>query len=369
MLISALSANAADMKFFKKAAEKVWDSDPELFNPKRAVPDSLAEKHSAVILARHVVLNANYEQSLNGMSDKTFTKRNFLIHRMVKILDQNGVEEFSKHEFGETMRQKVLYYTYMKSDNAFGARIHKADGSIVDVDLSQAFAITDGKKDNEKNALKRKIDIPGLEPGDVLEYFVYDEDWVQELDPNPVKIEILEDYPVLESVIEGNFSPRLTVEYHSYNDAPAFTDSVAPNGNNVISLRMSNIPVLTDKSLLAPSRELPFYLFYTLNNESPYRRYPHSSRRGGIYCNLPAGSIYRDISFVLCETDYKMIALPGTIKKAVKNYRAKNPEATREDILNLAWTEAVYQNRFNKKEQFSDYMLAVIFSDLARKEC
>ena len=368
LVATTFATNAADLKFFKKTAEKIWKIQPELFDATKSVPDSIANKHSAVILSKHYYLTADYDASRNDLADKTFTKRKAFVHYMVKLLDQNAVEEFSKHEFGESMRAKVMHYTYMKSDNAFGARIHKPDGTIVDVDISKAFAVTEGKKDKDKNALKRKIDIPGLEPNDVLEYFEYDEDWVQEFDPNPIKINLTCDYPVLESLVECEFSPMLTVEYRAYNDAPAFIDSVAPNGKRVLTSRRFNIPVLTDKHLLAPARQLPFYIFCTLNNNSSIRYYPASARRGGVNANLPIGSIYRDISHTLADANYGQHHLPKDVKKIVKNYVKEHPEATRSEIFDVAWTAATYINRFDSKAKTSDYWMAVMFADLARKE-
>ena len=135
LVATTFATNAADLKFFKKTAEKIWKIQPELFDATKSVPDSIANKHSAVILSKHYYLTADYDASRNDLADKTFTKRKAFVHYMVKLLDQNAVEEFSKHEFGESMRAKVMHYTYMKSDNAFGARIHKPDGTIVDVDI------------------------------------------------------------------------------------------------------------------------------------------------------------------------------------------------------------------------------------------
>lgn len=359
---------AADMKFFRKAAEKVWQSHPELFDASRPVPDSVAAGHSAVILCSHCFLDARYERVTNARMDRTFTRRTSFCHRMVKLLDQKGVADFAQHEFGESMRAKVLYHTFMKEDNAFGARIHKPDGSVREVDLSEAFAITEGKKGDDKNALKRKIDIPGLEPGDVFEYFTYDEDMVQEYDPTPVKIELLDSYPILETLIECRFSPKLTVEYRNYNDAPALAVSEASNGDRLLTLQRYNLPVLTDKRFLAKERQLPFYVLYTLNNTSPVRYYPASARRGTLNGNIMVGTVYRDISHTLADADYSTSDTPGRLRKLIRDFRRDHPEASRTELLDAAWTGAVYLNNKDADDEVSDYWLAVMFSDIAEKE-
>lgn len=363
----AVSATAADMKFFRKAAERVWKTHPEYFDANKAVPDSIAEGNSAVILMKYQSLNADYERISNLGGDKTFTRRKIFTRVMVKLLDANGVKEFSQHEFGESERAKAGHYTFMKADNAFGARVYKPDGTVTDVDLSEAFAVTEGKKDKEKNAIKRKIDIPGLEPGDVLDYFSYDEDEVQEFDPSPVRISLISDYPIMESIVECRFSPNLTIEYRAFNGAPDFEHS-SDDKYNYLHLHRYNLPVLTDKRFIMKAREVPFYTIYTVNNTSTLRFYPYTLRGGGINGNLPIGTVYRDIALTLAKSDYGQHHLPGDVRRIMKEYIKTHPEASREEILKTAWTAAVYTNTFDKKDRASDYWVAVMFADLARKQ-
>lgn len=363
----SLTLHAADMKFFRKAAERVWNTHPEYFDANKEIPDSIAEGHSAVILMKYQTLNADHEMVSNLGGDKTFTRRKGFTRIMVKLLDQNGVQEFSQHEFGESERAKAGHYTFMKADNAFGARVHKPDGSVTDVDLNEAFAVTEGKKDKEKNAVKRKIDIPGLEPGDVLEYFSYDEDEVQEFDPSPVNINLISEYPIMESIIECRFSPNLTVEYRSFNGAPDFEQS-SDDKYNYLRLHRYNLPVLTDKHFIMKAREVPFYTIYTVNNASTLRFYPYSHRGGGLNGNIPIGAVYRDISLTLAKSDYGRHHLPSDIKRIMKEFQKTHPDASREEILKAAWTAAVYTNTFDKKAKASDYWVAVMFADLARKQ-
>lgn len=367
LALAAVSGAAADMKFFKKAAKLVWDTHPEYFDAHREIPDSVAAGHSAVVLMKYEQVYADYEKVSYYVGDKTFTRRKDFTRIMVKLLDQNGVEEFSKHEFGESERAKAGHYTFMKADNAFGARVHKPDGTVTDVDLSEAFAVTEGKKDKEKNALRRKIDIPGLEPGDVLEYFTYDEDEVQELDPSPIKIDLIGPYPILESIVECRFSPNLTVEYRAYNDAPGFEES-SDGKYNYLRLHRHNLPVLTDKRYLNKARQVPFYVIFTLNNTSTQRFYPYSRRDGGLNGNRAIGAVYRDISLTLAKSDYGQHHLPRDVKRIMKDFTKTHPEASREEILKAAWTATAYTNILDKENKASDYWVAVMFSDLVRDQ-
>ncbi len=366
-LVFAATLFAADMKFFKKSAETVWNYRPELFNAAREVPDSLADKYSAVILMNLYYFDAKHELQENLHGDKTSTRRTIFVHRMVKLLDDNAVQEFSQHEFGQSVSKKVNNYTVMKKDNAFGARVHKPDGTVIDVDLSQSYAVTEGKKDKDKNAIKRKIDIPGLEPGDVFEYFLLNEDMVLEYDPDPMALEIVESYPTLESVIDMRFDPAVTVEYRAYNGAPALEES-GDKENIRLTHTFTDLPVLTDKLYVNKQREIPFYIIYTLNNNSRYRYYPASMRRGGVRANIPVGTIYRDIAYTLADADYEGVGLPGKVKSAVSAYAKAHPEASRKQILEAAWTAAAYYNRTSDRAGYSDYWLALMFADLASKQ-
>lgn len=212
---------SADMKFFRKAAEKVWNTRPDLFDPHREIPDSLKEGVSAVIIGEYNYIYADYKASDDIRGVETRSESELFTRRMVKLLDSKAVEEFSKHEFGESSRLKVRFRKSLaEADHAFGARIYKPDGTMTEVDLSKAFVIDEGKKGGGKKGSSRIIDIPGLEPGDVLEYFSYQKCLVNELDLPKQRIMLSADYPVLDVVIEGIFDPRLTVEFRGYNGVP-----------------------------------------------------------------------------------------------------------------------------------------------------
>lgn len=366
LALFGMNAMASDMKFFKKAADKVWSAYPEFFNPKTEVPDSLTKGFSAVVLSTLDFMEADYEKG--ARIEKTFTKRISYTRTMVKLLDRKGVEDFSKHEFGAKARVKAGYYTFMKADNAFGARIHKPDGTVTDVDLSKSFAMSEGKEHSEKKTKMRKIDIPGLEPGDVLEYFTYVEDETQEFDPGAMNLRLPTNCPVLAWHVRCRFHPDLTVEYRGYNGAPDMTFDIDDKGYRTLSLSATDIKPTRDRLFIEESRQFPFYTLYTLNNTSHVRKYPLTARVGGLYADLPVGNVYRDISFALATANYDSSTFPGKLKKIVKNYLKEHPETTGKDLLKMAWTAAVYINITDKDEGHSDEFLSLMFSDIARKE-
>lgn len=364
----ALTSSAVDMKFFKKSAEKVWPIHSELFDPKAEIPDSLKAGHSAVILAKMNYIDADYEKVMENEYAYMSISRRFTIERkMVKLLDETGVNDFSQHEFGQSVKGKVSLSTVFDSKNAFGARIHKPDGSVVDVDLAEAFAVSDGKNENSKKAKKFKIDIPGLEVGDVLEFFEYQEAMLREMDLPPVKIMLLEPYPVLKAVVECHAAPELTVEYREHNEIPPLQLGSDENGKRLLSMTCGNLGVLRDRVCVNPMRQMPFYNIYTLNNNSLYRYYPKSARKGSVSAIRTPEVIYRDAFNYFYSANFKNDHFPLKINKYFKEFKKSHPEATREELLSAAWATTLYVNDTDKDENNSDYRLALTFSEFARK--
>ncbi len=366
LLLSGIECafGASSFKFNKKAAEKVWSTRNDLFDPKAEIPDSLRQGASAVFIADYYNITANREFYSTPASETNRMRRMRWNRRMVKLFDQKAIEEFSEHEFGNRVRLAVEWFTFGGTDSGFGARIHKPDGSVVDVNIKEAIAVTEGKKG--KDAVSQKIVIPGLEPGDVLEYFDYSEEWIEDFDLPDVQIVPFDEYPVARLVIEGDFSPELTVEYRTYNGFPLPEQGGTDKGRNALLLELSGIGTLTDKQFLCTSRQMPFLRLSTLNNTSSYRYYPSSVRRGGMYRNVAPGTIYRDIKNTLTHVSYDDV-LGKKVKKLVGAYLKTHPEVAGHDLVDLYWLAGEYVNKTDEKCNFSDYGMAVMMSDLINK--
>ena len=357
---------ASNLKFNKKAAEKVWNIRNDMFDAAADIPDSLRQGASAVFIADYYNVSADREYYSTPQSTTNRTRRVRWNRRMVKLFDTKAIEDFSEHEFGNRVRLAVDWFTFGGSDNAFGARIHKPDGRVEEVDIEESIAVLEGKKGKEKDAISRKIAIPGLEPGDVLEYFTYTEEWLDDLDLPDVQIIPFDDYPVARLVVEGEFSPELTVEYRTYNGFHDLQGGSNNKGRNFIAIDLTDISTLTDKQYINSNRQLPFLRLSTLNNTSAYRYYPRSLRRGGLYGNLPAGTIYRDIKNALKQVTYDDV-LVKKVKKIVGDYRKLHPETVGNDLIDVYWLAGEYVNATDEKCGFSDYGLAVMMSDLVNK--
>lgn len=365
MTIVMIEAHAiSGPKFQKEASKNVWSMRNELFDPTVEIPDSVRNGESAVVIADYYRVFTNYENIRDLHRETTRLRRTRWNRRMVKLFDNKAIEEFSEHEFGNRVRLDVENYTFGGSDNAFGARIHKPDGRVVDVDLSEAFAVSEGKKG--KDVVSNKVAIPGLEPGDVLEYFDYNEEWIDEFDLPSVDIVPFDDYSVMRLVIDAEFSPKVTAEFRCYNDFIKPKLGVTAKGNNTLTFDMSNIGTLTDKKFIRKMRQLPFLKIATLNNASPYRFYPSTVRRGGLHGNVAPGTIYRDIKYAIAASKYKEDFVKK-VKRIFEDYRKAHPDADSRELADACWLAGVYVNAVDSKGQYGDYGFSIMMAELMNK--
>ena len=149
--LPAVSKTGINEKFFKKAAEKVWTNDAAgVFNPSTPIPDSIAQGQSAVIIARMDYFETKRDEQNSYYTVSARTNRTLVNHSrrsMVKVLDQSAVDYYTEFEFGsKSERKEYGFLIDTQVENAFGARVHKADGTVVDIDPKTALEISDGKK-------------------------------------------------------------------------------------------------------------------------------------------------------------------------------------------------------------------------------
>ncbi len=341
-----LFAAPPGLKFSKDIAPKVWETHAELFDAVKEVPDSLRSEASAVVLMALDYIEAKFDARPSMEYDKTYVRKLVFTRRMVKMLDQKAVDGYSEQYFGQFSKVKVLGFKFGEIKNGFGARILKPDGRVLDVDVDKAFALATGKKADAKKAVVHKLSIPGLEVGDIFDYFICDEEWMQDLDVKPVAIAISDTYPTMEEHFIGNFSPQLTVEYGALNGAPWLTQGTDGSGNNTVEATFYNLPMLHDRLYVNMSRVLPFYLFHIQNNNSLIRDYFASKRLEGVSPVVSSVMVFKDIQHRLNAMDDPRIKIGDTftpaLKRLVADFRKANPDAGKDAVLDATWRAARY---------------------------
>lgn len=371
ILISIHNAfGATDEKFFKKAAETVWSVDIAEFDPHADLSDSLFTDCSAVRIAymRNIVAGLESGVSLikylnTGKGATSATSAIDIIRVMVKLNDRKAVEEYSDFDIDAKFNEGLSSYSYANFNTAFGARIFKPDGTVSDIDVLEAYTLTTGK--NNK-AAKHRVAIPGLSPGDVIEYFFYTEMYLDEMSLPPFIIPLTHRYPTKSYILECNVSEDLTLEYMPYNGAPAMSRVPAETKKQPgIGFKLENLPAFNlDIPYFSVARQVPFIRMYIMNNNSNLVYHPRTARVGGI--RIPTSDmVINDIACSIAET-----SLPAQpLNKAtsfVKQWKKSHPEATEREIIDAAWLATVYAVH-NDDRRFSERGLSIYFADVLKK--
>lgn len=360
-----------DMKFMKEAAEKVWSTENADFNPKTELTDSIYADCSAVYIAVDNVADAKRREATpfgpyRGLNRQYLgeTTLDYYTRYMVKLNDANAVQEFTEHEFDAKTQDKILsdFVIYSQQD-AFGAKIHKSDGTVVDVDVSTALPVTEGKKNK---ASKFKIAIPGLEPGDVLEYFIFTRQYMLGNQKAAANIPIMKAWPIYRYSFTGTVDNVLTTELNTFNGLGAEVFEQSTSGDReVIKTGFENVEKLGDEKYCNFSRQVPYLRISVADNVS--RVFPNmaTARKPGVYFNLMPNIIMAECAEYF---QYKEIYAPDASKAwgIVKNYRKSHPEAEWEEIADAAWMAARYVAVVSEKS-YNEWSVVSLFKDLLEK--
>lgn len=375
LLIGALCAMAPeawaklDKKFIENKTKEVWQTEVDAFDPKADLSDSIYQNESAVYIAIQNKLDADYYNDRDmtkyaelGTSRANAIDATYLRRYMVKLNDMKAVEDFGDFEFDPTIGSDIGLFKFFEVKQAFGARVHKPDGSVNDVDISEAFAIEAGKNNETKNY---KIAIPGLAPGDVLEYYYLDQYHINELDMPAFNVDLLRPYPTKSRMISADINEALTLEYKTHNGAPTIPLLGKEKGVYKIGIGMKDVGKIPSAALIVKERQLPYYRFVLKNNTSKVRRYPPSVRGTGVYPNVVFPEIMKDGAYAIegYEPD------KGDLGKAadmVRDWQKAHPDATDKDIADAALIAARLVTMTSKKS-YNDLMLAAFLIDLCEK--
>lgn len=359
-----------DEKFFKKAAEKVWAMDLPQFNPNADLSDSIFQGASTVCIARYSLYTAKYESSVNlgkylstGKATTHITIGTRVYRMMLKLNDSKAVEDYTTFDIDVKNKEEVGGYTFITTNTAFGARVYKPDGTVTDVDVREAFTVTEGKNDKEA---KRKLAIPGLAPGDVLEYFYYEELFLDEVSIPDFQVYLLLSMPTKNFTFECELSSTLTLEYAAYNGAPLlgmmgeYNKDITHVGFSINDLAAID----TDMPYFKKRRQVPYLDVSIQNNTSTMIYHPKSARVGGV--NLPnMAQIMTDAGHSLIDTSLPEVPLNRALKIA-RQWRKDHPEATQREYIDAAWLSLVYVLS-TESRSFSERAASVYFVDMLSK--
>jgi hypothetical protein len=262
-----LFAQEDTISYANKAAQlekEIWGKAAPEFNV-TAIPASMA-KESAIIIAHAY----SSQRSSNGKtkfmivstSKVTKTVRVNTMHERIKINDKVALEYYSKLSYQKKLdktRSLMIFNKLINTHNTFiGVKLIKPDGKEIVVNTSEEVLVKNEEKDQ-----KGILAIPGLQVGDILDYYISTVEVNEDNNGNSFKdneeaIVLMEEYPILYYSLDFQFNNKLKVKYMYGNNAPHFTESHNDAGDLLLSLKMNNVPKFESKLWISPLRQFPY---------------------------------------------------------------------------------------------------------------
>jgi len=369
IVFPAIMKAGIDKKFYKKAAEKVWSMDLPQFDPKADLSDSIYRNQSANYIARYIGLDADYNNDVNpskvkvtGIQNSNTTIATLIRRNMVKLNDAAAIDYFSDFTIDIPMKEEVQGYMIASIKPAFGARVHKQDGTVVDVDMSDAVTVTTGKKNKDD---EYKVAIPGLIVGDVLEYFYYTDYYFEELSMPDFTVNFLAKYPTRNFMLDCRVNPQLALEYGSYNGAPKITSFGYIGDQNQLFLELEDVESLDeDLPYFEGARQMPYMHIYVINHISRLEFHPKIQRGGGMRLALTP-FVMRDVASAICSDKFpdKLFSEASDI---LKPWIKSHPDASEKEIADQGWLALRYA-LYKMEETVSQRSFVLAFYKLMEK--
>ena len=334
------AANEDYEKMAQTIRQEIWNWDLPHFND-YTIPAQY-DTCSSVILAWHIDINVAGKKKFRYNAITMFSSNPEITYTnidrvMIKINDKKALDNYSEFDF-QQFKKANNFITRDILTAVFGARIIKPDGSIVEVDISQATTIL-----NEKSNKQRKLAISGLQIGDILDYFIYDEYKMESTSEIPATFALFSDIPILSYSIHCETGKNIVTEYRLMNEAPDFTSSYNSETNNfILDLKTSNLQVLTDNIWLNPLRQLPIIrmrMSYPNKNSLKPQR---DISKGNLIKNISYKQILKDAEYYACFineiSDTKRWSRATKKTQELLNvYKQNHPDATTDDIISFAY--------------------------------
>ena len=196
-----------EAKFWSESAQDILG---------KVLPAEWAEE-SAVILT-----DDRYQQYINSGKNVYITTSK---HQVLKIQDQAALEDFSEISLDKDSKVSFLWNTYSKSETQIGIRLIKPDGNLVVVDVE-----TEEVTEDET----RKIAIPSLEVGDIIDLYLYTKSKEKDYDGlalyPPLEAPIKDSYPILDYRLAVEVENDFFLNMNTYNGAPAIKEEATDRG-------------------------------------------------------------------------------------------------------------------------------------------
>lgn len=353
-LLITVCCNIQAQTYNEKAAEiqkSVWGTTSAEFALKE-VPAKYANE-SAVILAQSYDIKRTSNLKLKfmiitaGVANRV--TRIATLHERVKINDKSALERYSTLEYQKKLDKSMSFLIAKMNDvhNTYiGAKIIKPNGQETIVNTGEEVLLKNTGKDQ-----KGKLAIPGLQVGDILDYYISNNDLSENAMEDSYKkndqiFVLADEYPIVNYSLYFQFNSKTSVYYIAANGAPRLEESTLPNGDMVFKMTRKDLPKYQSQKWVSVYRQYPYIEISSAAKSKMMTMNNPAARAGGLTDNKELFQTY------FSETSNPIDEEP---KKIMKDYfdSKKNLKAAPLDssmkILYDAWKLHVFGN-FDKDD-------------------
>jgi hypothetical protein len=245
LFFPATYLSAADRE--QELRDEMWNSSDKDFKSV-VVPEKWKDKSAVIIAKMH---RFEYKKALMA----SLLRINEYSHFRIKLIDKNAINKYAEISFENDGAAGRVYA---------GFKIIKPNGKEVIVDLANAVKMERGGTGGK--VAYRKIAIPNLEPGDILDYYICKENIVTRTSHiqffDPVIYNLPQEYPVIKQKIQFKVERRCYINLRSLNGAPELKLVIdEQNDEQYYSLEDGDRDGVDDIRWLYPNREFPTVKF------------------------------------------------------------------------------------------------------------
>jgi hypothetical protein len=245
-----------------------WEVEDTLFSLNK-LPEKY-KNESAVILAKRETISLEKKGTRIPLVLFTADGRSLLTQKIVRekiyINDQFSLKEFSEIQFSQIISKRNGFAISNLEYSFIGLRIIKPDGTIKKINVEEQSV----ELNYNKNVKEKKIAIPDLAIGDVLDYYIclFEKSTYSNSPSGWEEIIISSNYPIIKYLCSIEIDKNYGAWLFRTNDSPEFTQSYNKDKKTtVLSFFKENINKVNSALWNSPLREeQKITLYKSINN-------------------------------------------------------------------------------------------------------
>lgn len=254
---------------YAEISKEIWGSTNKEFQ-RVSIPEDMSATGS-VILARYYDLKGQ----LNGKGRNKKLQLTNTFRERILINDTTTLKYFSAFAYAGYIRHFIRATGKQPSVVYAGIRIIKTSGMIKDVSINSAIPLPE-----DNNTGETTLNIPGLQPGDIVDFFFRQyQDLPAKRATSVFDFILAADKPILHYSVHAEMDKDCLLAYRALNAAPEFVTTRGQNALQILDLSLENISPLELSLWTAPYKQLPIVRLQFLSPEPD----EESVFTGGLY--------------------------------------------------------------------------------------